>query len=136
MTAMSLPYPLSDDPAARRWWSGLSQTCRRELARSWRGDDAADPLRDTAHRVAGFLNDCERGREDAERAWEPLDFYEHLVAHDTRGPAIYCDFHNRRSLLDHGMFWPVARVAREWTIDSDRCRPEQHALLAMQAGGG
>ncbi|MGH8078991.1 MAG: hypothetical protein ACREP7_00360 [Lysobacter sp.] len=139
MTTIPSPYAVSADPAARRWWDGLSEASQREFARSWQRDDRDDPLKTTARRVAGFLNQCLVERDATERAWESLDFYENLVSNDVR-ELEDCyrigSFWNNRDLLDHGMFWPTHRPTGRIEIDPDRCSREQKALLAMHQASG
>lgn len=135
MTSIPSPYAVSSDPAAVRWWRGLSDESRQALARSWGDDDRADPLHAVARRTAAYLNACVVERDPTERAWEPLDFYENLVGHEARRPAVYWTFSSSGSatyLFDHGLFWPL----KNGRIDRNRCSAAGHALLSMHEGSG
>ncbi|QQP96237.1 hypothetical protein [Lysobacter enzymogenes] len=132
MTSIPAPYAVSADPAARRWWDGLSEQSRRALKRSWRDDGRPDPLHATARRTAAFLNTSLVEREDAELAWEPLDFYEYLMGHFPEPrlwPRYIGGIGPSRWLVD-GIFWPV----KYGQVDRAACSLEQHALLSMHEG--
>ncbi len=139
MTSIPAPYAASDDPAARRWWEGLSDESRRAIKRSWRDDDRADPLLPIARRVASFLNDCVLQPEPAERAWESMDWYERSVELSAHRPKVrlwISSSGSGYSSLDQGMVWPLRIVAGRWEIPRRALSVEQHDLLSRQQASG
>ncbi|BAV98910.1 hypothetical protein [Lysobacter enzymogenes] len=139
MTSIPAPYAVSADPAARRWWDGLSDESRRALKRSWRDDERVDPLLPTARRVASFLNDCVLQPEPAERAWESVDWYEHSVELSVHRPNVYlviCSNGGGYGLFDQGMLWPLQIAAGRWEIQRKALSIEQHDLLSRQQASG
>jgi hypothetical protein len=134
MTSIPAPYAVSADPAARRWWDGLSDESRRALKRSWRDDERADPLHPVARNAAAYLNSCVVDRDPCELAWEPLDYYEYLMGHFSDPqlwPVYFRGMGPERWLVD-GIFWPI----KNGQVDRSVCSIEQHALLSMHEGNG
>lgn len=139
MTSIPAPYAVSADPAARRWWEGLSDESRRALKRSWGDDERVDPLLPVARRVANFLNERLLQPEPTELAWESMDWYERNVEIFSHRPQMHiwiCSVGYSRQLLDQGMLWPLTTVAGRWEIPRDVLSIEQLDLLSRQEASG
>ncbi|MFK3650595.1 hypothetical protein ACI2IY_19470 [Lysobacter enzymogenes] len=140
MTSIPAPYAASADPAARRWWDGLSDDSRRELERSWCDDDRDDPLLPVARRVASYLNAYVSQSEPAVRKRKRIGSYAKAIEMRGREPAIYWSFSSAGigpyRLFDHGMFWPVHLQAGRWEIRRNWLSAEQHDLLSRQEASG
>lgn len=140
MTTIPAPYAVSTDPAARRWWAGLSESCRRALKRSWDEDERDDPLTPVARRLAGFLNACALDPESAEPVRPHVVSrrgYVEAWGHDPRIRFHICSGAGGGiKLLDEGMVWPLHIEAGRWRIDRERLSAEQRDLLSRHEASG
>ncbi|WP_139178525.1 hypothetical protein [Lysobacter sp. yr284] len=144
MATIRAPYCVSSDPAARRWWSELSEDSKRALLRSWDDDERADPIAATAQRAAQLLKHCLREQAHANRHWQPDDglqpLQEHMAAQGIAptqlhgGPDPPITRHSE--IYDNGMIWKIKYAQGRWDLDTEACSQDARALAERWAASG